>query len=449
MKQKLIRSIFLFLGMLLICTILSKSIYSYLLPVVSTTKVHSGMVEVKYIATGKVGIDKEALENQKVTLMPNMGGKVIEVLKQEGEVVQQGDVICRIQRTDYETTSQNKELEKTQLLLEAEHLVRDETNKKAQYEMIEKDYKDKEKELEAIDTNSKIVSLNEEIAKQRDTVAITAELYKEGLAAQQTYKEEETKLTQLERDLKDQEEQARFAIHKELEALQKEQKELETSLADLSDQRILNEKKQSILGKTSLEETLTSPITGYMYTLNVSKGAYVSQNEKLAIIVPNDLAYCLSFEVEEAIAAKLQVGGQVSFNSMQKEYQANIVKKKFNETTGKTVMSCEVAQEILDKLDLETSSYKMVDVKITNSSSSYAMLVENSAIKTVYGSYSVFVVEESSGIGGTIYKLREVPVTILEEGDYKTAISGTMDKDMKIVSSQISELEDRQEVRLQ
>lgn len=449
MKQKLIRSIFLFLGMLLICTILSKSIYSYLLPVVSTTKVHSGMVEVKYIATGKVGIDEEALENQKVTLMPNMGGKVIEVLKQEGEVVQQGDVICRIQRTDYETTSQNKELEKTQLLLEAEHLVRDETNKKAQYEMIEKDYKDKEKELEAIDTNSKIVSLNEEIAKQRDTVAITAELYKEGLAAQQTYKEEETKLTQLERDLKDQEEQARFAIHKELEALQKEQKELETSLADLSDQRILNEKKQSILGKTSLEETLTSPITGYMYTLNVSKGAYVSQNEKLAIIVPNDLAYCLSFEVEEAIAAKLQVGGQVSFNSMQKEYQANIVKKKFNETTGKTVMSCEVAQEILDKLDLETSSYKMVDVKITNSSSSYAMLVENSAIKTVYGSYSVFVVEESSGIGGTIYKLREVPVTILEEGDYKTAISGTMDKDMKIVSSQISELEDRQEVRLQ
>ena len=407
------------------------------------------MVEVKYIATGKVGIDEEALENQKVTLMPNMGGKVIEVLKQEGEVVQQGDVICRIQRTDYEATSQNKELEKTQLLLEAERLVRDETDKKAQYEMIEKDYKDKEKELEAIDTNSKILSLNEEIAKQRDTVAITAELYKEGLAAQQTYEEEETKLTQLKRDLKDQEEQARFAIQKELEALQKEQKELETSLADLSDQRILNDKKQSILGKTSLEDTLISPITGYMYTLNVSKGVYVSQNEKLAIIVPNNLAYCLSFEVEEAIAAKLQVGGQVSFNSMQKEYQANIVKKKFNETTGKIVMSCEVAQEILDKLDLETSSYKMVDVKITNSSSTYSMLVENSAIKTVYGSYSVFVVEESSGIGGAIYKLREVPVTILEEGDYKTAISGTMDKDMKIVSSQISELEDGQEVRLQ
>ncbi len=449
MKQKIIKSIFVFLGVILACTIISKSIYNYLLPVVKTTKVQEGSVQVQYIATGKIGLDEEAVKSSQVVLMPSIGGKVIEIGKQEGEEIKKGDTLCVIEKSEAVESRAAKELEVTELTLEEEGLAREALSKKLDYDTLKADYKKKLEEREKIGQHNVLLSLQEQITVQKKNLETTTSLWKEGLVSQQSYEEEQIKLKQLERDLEEQTQEIKSNMDKELTTLERQMEELNLSLAQLEDRRTLNAKKRDMANQTKENETLISPISGFIHTLNVAKGATVSQNDKLAVIVPYEVPYLLSFEVDDIVASKLQMGQEVSFSYGKEPYKAKILKKKFNETTGIMVISCEIALETLEKLNLEKNSYKVVDVKITNESTNYPMLIDNSAIKKVYGSYSVFVIDEQEGVGGSTYKVKEVAVTVLEEGDYKSAISGSLDQDMKIVSSDIGELVDGQEVKLQ
>lgn len=447
-KQKLIKSIFVFLGIILICTLLSRSIYEYLLPVVTATKVKSGSVEVKYIATGKIGLDEDALKSKQAVLMPTMDGQIVEVLKEEGESVKKGEAICQIQKGDYATSVQNKALEETQLTLEQEGIDREIASKMEEKKRLITNYEAKTEELANAETSAKILDLQEAIKTQITLVEATTELYKEGLVAASSYEEEKNKLASLERNLKIEKETLEATLRTELDNLQKQLDEVDISLANLKDQKYISQKKQEIVGSNALGETLTSPMEGYIYTLNIAKGAYVGKNDKLVVIVPHEVTSHLSFEVTEEVAGKLQMGQTVNFGFNQRQYKASMIKKKFNEESGQYVVSAEVEQDLLKQMNIEGKGYRIVNVEIVNSSNEYPMIVDRTTIKTVYANHFVFVIEESEGIGRTVYKIREVPVTVLEEGDYKSAISGQFDSKQLLVSSQLGNLEDGQEVTL-
>lgn len=233
-----------------------------------------------------------------------------------------------------------------------------------------------------------------------------------------------------------------------MQDIQNQLAEVTLSLEDLKEEQFLNKQKQQLINQSSLSETLVSPMEGYVYRLNVAKGAYVQTGEQLLVVIPKALNYGLSFEVSEETANKIQMGQRVSFTFNQMRYEASINKKKFKEENGQYVMTAEVEEQLLKQMQLEPTTYKTVSVEITNRSSEYQMIVDQSAIKKVYTNAYVLVVEESEGIGRKVYKVREVPVTILEEGDYKVAISAQIDQNQRIITSHLGDLKDGQEVAL-
>ena len=66
LKKKIIKWGIGFLGVMLLMTIASKTIYTFLLPVVSTERVSSGKIETKILSEGKIGHDKLTIDARKV-----------------------------------------------------------------------------------------------------------------------------------------------------------------------------------------------------------------------------------------------------------------------------------------------------------------------------------------------------------------------------------------------
>ena len=447
-KQKLIQVILLFLAVLVGCTFISRNIYEYLLPVVSTAQIQSGAVEVNYLTMGKIGLNEENLKSQQAIMVPSISGQVVEVFKQEGAFVEKGEALCTVQKGDYETEANNKALQETELTLDYERLVRQIASKEEEAAQLETSYGIKQKELEQYKTSSKLLDLKDQIKEQRKLVQMNEELYKEGFIAMSSYEAEKDKLATLERSLNDESKAIEGALKQSVQEIHNQLTEVTLRLEELKEEQLLNKQKQQLISQSSLIETLLSPMEGYIYRLNIARGAYVQTGEQLVVVIPKVLNYGLSFELSEETANKIQMGQRVSFTYNQMRYEASINKKKFKQENGQYVMSAEVEEQLLKKMQLEPTTYKSVSVEVTSRSGDYQIVVDQSAIKKVYTNAYVLAVEESEGIGRKTYKVREVPVTILEEGDYKVAISAQLEQNQRIITSHLGDLEDGQEVAL-
>jgi len=446
-KQKVVRYMVYFLGGILACTIVSKSIYDYLLPVVSSTKVTSGSVEVKHTAIGKIGLDETQLKQEKAILTSFTAGKVRGLQKVEGDYVEQGEVIGVIEKLTDSKVRHEEEVQQIQLMQEMEQIKRSSQQNQEKIQSLEKKYKEKEEALQNIELDYKIVSLKEEISQQEKFIQSHKDLYEVGAISKEEIDSAQLKLDQLNRNL----EEARKELKKSLEESMTSYKEeialAEDELLKLDDQYQLNMKKGE--GGEAKGESLVSPISGYIQTINAYNGAYVEANQQLVVIVPEGIAYRLSFELPEIAASKVTTGQEISFSYTQIPYKARMIKKSFNEETGNIQIDCEVDQEILDKMNLEYNSYRTVNVQVSKTSEDYSMIISNSALQKENETYFVYVIEEKQHLGRTSYILRKTQVNLLEEGDFKSAISGNVSSEMKIVEGDLSQLEDGQEVTLQ
>ena len=448
LKPKLRKVTIFFLVFLLGCTFVSRSIYEYLLPVVQTANVKGGSLEDKYMTHGKVGLNEEVLKNQQALISSFIDGRVTEVFIEEGQQVKKGEPLCTVQKVNYEMEQGSKAIEEAELTMNASSLARQIESKEEKKQQIEESYRLKEQELAKVKNNSRLMTLNEQIKEQKQLVVTNEALEAEGLIAKNECEQEKTKLASLERSLIEETQAIEEGLKQNITDLQTQRTEVDLSLADLRAAQQLNAQKKALLQETVFSKTLESPIDGYVYRLNIAKGAYVQAQETLLIVLPDNIAYGLSFEAPEQVAEKVQMQQKVHFTYNQKSYEARINKKKFKEENGQYVLLAEIDEKLLRQMQLEPTSYKMVSVSVESRSGEYQMIVDQSAIKRVYSNAYVFVVEESTGIGKKVYRVREVPITILEESDYKAAISGQLGSNTKIVRGNIGNLQDGQEVAL-
>ena len=447
LKQKVIRYIVYFLGGILACTIISKSIYDHLLPVVSATKVTSGQVEVKHTATGKIGLDETRLKHEKAMITSSIAGKVMALQKVEGDYVKQGEVIGIIQKHTDAKVRHEEEVEQIQLTQEMEQLTRESEQKHEKIKTLEKKYKEKEAELTNIESDYKVVSIKDEISQQEKLIQNNKELYELGAISKEEMEKAQLKLNALNRSLEENRRELKKNLEDSIMSYKEEIEQAEDELLKLEDQYQLNVKKSKGVGVQ--EEKLVSPISGYIQTINAYQGAYVEANSQLVVIIPEGIEYRLSFELPEIAASKVSAGQEVSFSYTQIPYKARMIKKRFNEETGNIQIDCELTQEILDKMNLEYNSYRTVNVQVSKLSEEYPMVISNRALQKENQTYFVYVIEEEKQLGRTSYILRKTQVNLLEEGDFKSAISGNVSSEMKMVEGDLSQLVDGQEVTLQ
>ncbi len=448
LKSRIIRYMVYFLGSMLACTIISRSIHDYLLPAVTTTKVVEGAVEVKQYAIGKIGLDENALKQNQAQVISCIAGKVVKLTKSEGDYVKAGEVIGQIQKEVDLKVRQDEAIEQAQLSQEMNQSSREKEQKQEKIQNLKKKYEQKEEELKEIEQNYTIINLKEAIKEQEKVMTTNEALYEAGAISEKEQEEVRLKCEQLKREL----EETRKSLIKDIQDVQAGYQEeisaLEETLTQLDEKYSLSAQKREKLGTDVTQEAIISPISGYIDSLQVASGAYVEAHEKLMVIVPEGLAYTLSFELPEEAANKVNVGQEVNFNWSHNHYQAKVIKKSFQSESGKMKISCKLEQETLEQMKLDYRSYRTVNVEAASVSEDYPMLISNRALQKEYNSYSIYGIEEKQQLGRTSYVLHKIPVTVLEEGDFKSAISGSLDQSLKYVEGNLSELKDGQEVTL-
>lgn len=110
--RKVIIVFFVFLAFMVICTVVSKSVYAYRLPMVSTCQPEAKYIEHKVEAEGIVVAGGE----KTVAYLP--GVRIDSILAHEGERVEEGDILMQIDLADLKELMEEKKNEISQLSLQ-------------------------------------------------------------------------------------------------------------------------------------------------------------------------------------------------------------------------------------------------------------------------------------------------------------------------------------------
>ena len=110
--KKVIAGFAVFLGFMVICTLISKSVYAYRLPVVSTCEPEAKYIEHKVQAEGIV----EEGGEKTVAALPGL--RIDSVLVQVGERVEEGDALFQVDLADIEKLMEEKQNEISKLSLQ-------------------------------------------------------------------------------------------------------------------------------------------------------------------------------------------------------------------------------------------------------------------------------------------------------------------------------------------
>lgn len=445
-KSRIIRYMVYFLGIIFLCTIISRSIYDYLLPVVTTTGISQGGLENVQYATGKVGLDEDTLKREQIAVISPMAGRMSQMTKVEGDYVKKGEQLGVVTKKEDYKEQKEEAITQVELTQTITQTARSKEQKQSQIESLKAVNKEKQKELEQIDSNLQLVSLNEQIKTKNEAIEANEALLEVGAISVQEQTKTIAERDELVRSLEQKKKELTTTLTEAIKANKEQITTLELEIKALSDTATLASKKLEKGKEEQTQEVLVSPVSGYIQTINVANSAYVNENDKLLVVVPENIAYNLSFELAEEAANQVTMGQKVSFSWAQLTHEAKVIKKGFNDKTGNIVIICEVEPEVLNQMNLSYTTYRMVNVCITAKSEEYQMTVNNSALQRSNNETCVYVVEEKEQMGRTTYILRKVSVSIIQEGDLKSAISGNLDTSMKLVDNQLADLVDGQEV---
>ena len=447
-KKRLIKSIIIFLSIMAALTVISRSIYDFLLPVAETCEANSGRVEIKRIVNGKIGLDESTVKRKKITLKAPAAGETAAFKLEEGSRVKAGDELFVIKKSEEDDEALNAEIDIEELITKKQSLLRQIEDNMEKRQRLEAEYQKKKAELQESGGSSEILDTQQQIDEQSQIVSANEALYEEGLLEKVVYKKEKEKLEALKKKKEEQGKSKAQESEKSLKDLQEKIDTANTEEANLKDELALNQKKTELKQTKSNRKVIKSPIDGYVYTLNVGAGARVEKGDDLAVIIPKGIECHLNFEIPNEETEDIAVGQEVVFTLNQISHKSKIIKKSFNEETGNMMLAGKIEKEVLEALKLDNKSYKQVKVEILKSSAPYHFIVPNSAIITEYGNSFIYSIEEKNGVWGKVYRVHKVNIRVIEEGDYHSAIEGAGGHNQQIIKYPSSTLKDGDEVAL-
>lgn len=451
-KQIMGRSMLIFLGIMLALTILSKTIYTFLLPVVKVQEVEKGKIETKLIVDGKVGPDEKFIEKKQFKVEAPLEGKVADCQIEEGGKVQKGEVLFTLEEEQSEASLLKKELEHTKLLLEQESLDRQKQALEVERGKTQEAYQKQQDKISQVAEDAELIALQEAIQKQEQEVNLNEALYAIGAVSQEAYETSQNKREELKRKVEQLTQVKIENLEKELEALQAKETTLVNQQMEIDKQSILNNHQLQVEEVDTGKRVVTAPISGYIQTLHTFEQDQVDKKEILAVIVPEDIPYRVSFEVSKVQAEKIKVGDKVKWTLERRKRDAEVIQKTLNQEKGAYTFTCEIEdmeempQEVVQQ---DGTAYKSVLIEVVQASGPYEQIVPNSAIVKQEGQNYIFVMEKQEGTWGTTYKVSKINCTLLKEGDLNTAITAIVPTGAKVVVRTSKPLKEGMEVSLE
>ena len=446
LKRKIIKWGIVFLGVMLVMTIASKTIYTFLLPVVSTERVSSGKIETKILAEGKIGYDKLTIDARKIEVKATKEGEIAECYVAENQMVNAGDPLVKIKGKVDENAAKIEEQTREQVSINQGTYKREKEENKEKQSQIRTKISDKKKKLADVQNNYEVISLQSQIEAKEETVKANEDLFKAGAISENDYNKAKEELKLLNEQKENQIKSLVEKYEAEISDLEDKLEDLESQIRGVDEKIALEETRLTTLETKSSEEVITSPINGVVYEINVAQGASALLHDKLMVIVPTDIPITLSFNVNDTQADKIGVEKEVQWKYKEALKPAIVMKKNYDEKTGDTIVTCSLDEEIANDMVEDYKTYKNVTVEAIHSSGSYDFIVSNSALSKEGVSSFIYTIEEQENLFEKKYIVHKVMVTVQKEGDFMSAISGTVHENDTIIKTSTKPLSDEAEV---
>lgn len=447
LKKKIIKAGIAFLGIVLIFTVIAKTIYTFLLPTVKIGKPSSGRIQEKIIASGRVGHDMQLIKAKQVKVQAGIEGVVTACYVEEGQAVSKGEALFQITGTLEEAVSKQQEQQRIEIGINTESLERERKTYEKQLIRAEEDLKEKQEELKNKVKSYELIQLENQIATKKEQDSCNEALYEAGAISEKDYQQAKSDLALLIRQKEEKEKTEKKAEERELETLQDAIDLIKNQLAANEEKLELENNKLITQQAEGSQKIVTSPIDGIVYEIDASVGANVVSHDQLLLVVPNTIPITLSFNVSDSQSDKLKLDQEVTWTNNQRKNVAVIKKKTYDEASGSVIVCCELEDALTKDLLDDYKSYKSADVECITATDVYDMLVPTSAIVMEGASAYVYTLEDVSSSFEEKYKVVKNLVTVIKRGDYTSAISATFNEQEKIVISRSKPLKDGSEVK--
>lgn len=257
------------------------------------------------------------------------------------------------------------------------------------------------------------------------------------------YKAAVSSIESLERELDDlifslSQSQKSDAITQQLEAL---------NLQDMRNQIADQQETIERLTKNASETEILSKVDGVVKSVNITAGNTTSYNETMASIEVNDRGYSVSFSVTNEQSKRLAIGdsAEVSYSNYywgSSGITATLVSMR-NDPQNPTT-----SKQLIFSLSGEVESGSSLNVTVGQRSTSYDLIVPNSAIRSdTNGDFVLIIETKSSPLGDRLIASR-VDVRVLASDDTNTAVSGGLSNWDYVITTSNMPLEPGQQVRM-
>lgn len=435
-RKKIVVGLAVFMALMWVCTLVSKSIYAQQLPMVTTTRTEAKYIEHIVEAEGIV----EAGAKLPVTVLSGL--RVEELVVHTGDQVEEGDLLFTVDLEDLkqimdeqelsvaktqlqiDTIVHNKELSQNQKALE-EARAREDYDALARYQdtlvgRAAEDVVQAEKALEELPDESKGNGSEEEERLKRE---LQAAAYAEADARwtrDNTMKDAGRKVEDV---LQEDNADATLAVYR-------------TELAAMQDKLAAYREVLDREGK------MTAPMAGTVTDVYVQAGGRVPDTASF-LLADEDVAcqFRTSLTKEQKSYVNLRDDVKLELGGSRK-IDVKVDYLQENESMPGTYTA-------IVKLPEETG-VPGLSGKLTCSKAGEKQLacIPLSALHSENGRYFVYVVNEREGILGTEYYVEEITISVVDKNDRLAAIEGAVSDESLILESSTKEVKKGDVVRL-
>ncbi len=426
--KKVITGFAVFLGFMVICTLISKSVYAYRLPVVSTCEPESKYIEHKVQAEGIV----EAGGEKTVTCLPGL--RIDSVLVHVGEKVEEGDALFQVDLADIKKLMEEKQNEISRVSFQISAILENQAAREQKREL--------------------------ELARAREDYDTTSRLQDTQVGrAMESYVQAENDLEENggDEELKDALQSAAYgeADSKAArdEAVKQAQRKVEDILlpedvsAELEtarlEQRLLSESLQEYQKVLDNQGVVRAPFGGVVTKVAVGAGERVPDTAVILLSdesLPCQLKIVLDKEQKKYIGLGEQV--QIRLEGKSRELEAKIDYLAESEGSPEKY-------EALIILPEGTGVPGMSGVvSRSENGEKHSLCLPADAVHSENERNYVYLLKEREGILGQEYYVDEINVRVADKNDNWAAVEeGVLDKESRIILSAAKEVEKGETVR--
>ena len=300
---------------------------------------------------------------------------------------------------------------------------------------------------------AQLVKANYTVISQQSALNKATLLYEKAQKALEEKQESDATNTELE-NMKKQQAHVQVDLTKAQKVLADKQAALDEAVKNINDEITLASLQDAIVkAKAEVEKLekevsgseVVAPVSGTILDVNVKSGLETPEDGVVFTIQPEGDAFTLSFSVTNEQAKKLSVGDIAEPVNAWRYGDMSIVldsirPDRANPTQNKLLVFRVTGDGVV--------ANQSINVMVGQRSSSYDMIVPNSAIREDNNGKFVLIVESKSSPLGNRYIAKRADIEVIASDDTMSAVSGTLEGWEFIITTSNKPIENGQQVRL-